>query len=176
MSAWWPHANRFADAQVKEAAIAHAVPLYPEAAAQTTESEVAEAKEEEPEADPTVVHAGLTEIQEGSAVELTNGHAGEPSTESAPSTAEVTDNAANAAGESQWENGNEMTMSQEWVDVKAPQETSETESAPVVTPAEPAGSQSWADDHPEAHGAPAAAADPNDGFHQVQRNRGVVAY
>ncbi|KAK0651641.1 hypothetical protein B0T16DRAFT_426409 [Cercophora newfieldiana] len=157
-------------AVVKKAAIAHALPLFQDAA--PTEVESTEPKE--PEADPTVVNAGLTEIEEGSAATLTNGHTEEPATtESAPSNADVTDNAANAAGESQWDTGNvnDLTMSQEWVDVKA--EAAEAENAFAAAPvAAPTNSQSWADDHPEAHEVPAAATDSNDGFHQVQRNRG----
>ncbi|KAK0704783.1 hypothetical protein B0H67DRAFT_360149 [Lasiosphaeris hirsuta] len=168
-------------AQVKQASIAHAAPLFPaEVVAQPTELEAEAADpietKDEPEADPTVVNAGLTEIDEGSATVLTNGHTSEPSAaDSAPSNADVTDSAANAAGESQWDTGNDMTMSQEWVDVKVPAESGEveqTEPQPTATPVAPAANPSWADDHPEATEAPAAAADPNDGFHQVQRNRG----
>jgi len=140
---------------------------------QPTDAEAVETKEEEEaEADPTVANAGLTEIEDGSATALTNGHAEPSTTDSAVrSNADVADSAANAAGESQWDTGNDMTMSQEWVEVKA--EPSETEAGATATPAPPANTQSWADDHPEAHEVPAATAtDANDGFHQVQRNRG----
>ncbi|KAK5660642.1 hypothetical protein OQA88_12005 [Cercophora sp. LCS_1] len=145
-------------ARVKELSVSY---LYGEA---PVEAEAVEAKEG-PQSDPTVANAGLTEIEEGSAEVLTNGHSAEPSTaDSAPSNADVADSAANAAGESQWDTPNDLTMSQEWVEVKAP----EAESTEDATPAAPANA-SWADDHPETHEAPA---DPNDGFHQVQRNRG----
>ncbi|KAK3344344.1 hypothetical protein B0T25DRAFT_556779 [Lasiosphaeria hispida] len=169
-------------AQVKQASIAHAAPLFPaEGVAQSTELEAEgvepiETKDEPEAVDPTVANAGLTEIDEGSATALTNGHTAESSAiDSAPSNADVTDSAANAAGESQWDTGNDMTMSQEWVDVKVPAESGEAEHAepqPTATPVAPAANPSWADDHPEATEAPVATADPNDGFHQVQRNRG----
>ncbi|KAL2024099.1 hypothetical protein VTK56DRAFT_9879 [Thermocarpiscus australiensis] len=159
-------------AQVKQAAIAHAAPaIQTEAAAQTGEAEVDESNEQ-PGTDPTVANAGLTEVEEGSAAPLTNGHVQEASTSSAaPSNADVADSAANAAGESQWDTGNDVTSSQEWVDVKIPREPSETETGVAATPAAPSNTQSWADDHPEPEAAPAAPAD--DGFQSVQgRGRG----
>lgn len=110
-----------------------------------------------------------------SAAALVNGHGqGAAPSSGAPSNADVADSAANAAGESQWDTGNDMTTSQEWVDVKVPREPSETETGVAATPAAPAAPahpQSWADDHPEAETASAAPAD--DGFQSVQgRNRG----
>jgi hypothetical protein len=90
----------------------------------------------------------------------------------APSNADVADDAANAAGESQWDTGNETSpTTQEWVDVKIPREPSETETGLAATPAAPSNTQSWADDHPEAEAGTAAPAD--DGFQSVPgRNRG----
>ncbi|KAH6613452.1 hypothetical protein F5144DRAFT_634038 [Chaetomium tenue] len=162
-------------AQVKKAAIALAAPYtQSETAQQSADPEAAVESKQEPETDPTVANAGLTEVDEGSATALTNGHAAEASSSSAapsapPSNAEVADEAANAAGESQWDTGNELSTSQEWVDVKISREASETETGPAATSAAP--SQSWADDHPETEAAPAAPAD--DGFQSVPgRNRG----
>ncbi|OAQ97419.1 hypothetical protein LLEC1_06809 [Akanthomyces lecanii] len=68
-------------------------------------------------------------------------------------------------------NGNDLSISQEWVDVKAPQEPAAT--AAAAAPVEAPSGKSWADDQPEVTtAAPSAApAQPNDGFHQVQRNR-----
>lgn len=164
-------------AQVKQASIANAAaPLAGEAveaAEPTTETETTEPEVEAAEAkeDPSVANAGLTEIDDGSAVALTNGHAPETSaTETVSSNADVADSAANAAAQSQqWDattTPNDLSMSQEWVDVKIPRENSEVEK-------EPTASQSWADDHPETSETPVAAAtEGNDGFHQVQRNRG----
>ncbi|KAK3304084.1 uncharacterized protein B0T15DRAFT_503408 [Chaetomium strumarium] len=159
-------------AQVKQLAIAHAAPFTQTEASQPAESSIVDSKQE-PQTDPTVANAGLTEVEEGSATALTNGHAQEPSSGSAGlSNADVDDSAANAAGESQWDTGNDAPSSQEWVDVKIPREPGETETGVAATPAAPSNTQSWADDHPEAEaGAPAAPAD--DGFQSVQgRNRG----
>ncbi|OAA63193.1 hypothetical protein ISF_05069 [Cordyceps fumosorosea ARSEF 2679] len=61
-------------------------------------------------------------------------------------------------------NGNDLSISQEWVDVQAPQDAAPATEAPAEVP----GAQSWADDQPEAG---SGTAPPNDGFHQVQRNR-----
>ncbi len=103
---------------------------------------------------------------------MTNGHAQEASLSSgAPSNTDVADDAANAAGESQWDIGTQMSVSQEWVDVTIPRDPSETETGINATPAAPSNTQSWADDHPETEAAPAAPAD--DGFQSVPgRNRG----
>lgn len=158
-------------AEVKNASVSHAAAFHADAAATETEG----AESSEPQTDPTIANAGLTEINDGSAVALTNGHTVEaPASDVAPSNADVADSAANAAGESQWDTSadqaNDMTLSQEWVDVK--REASEVETGATAAPAAPGNSQSWADDHPEPHEVAAASADPNDGFHQVQRNRG----
>ncbi|KAM7193367.1 hypothetical protein V8F20_008417 [Naviculisporaceae sp. PSN 640] len=167
-------------AKVKQLAIAYA---YPDGVPQPAESDV-ETKEPV-QTDPTVANASLTEIQEGSDVALANGHSEEPVATTSIPTTDVADNAANAAGESQWDTANDLTISQEWVDVKAPQEPTETEPAAEAepaaepapeataeaTPAAPANNQSWADDHPEPAEA-GTSTDANDGFHQVQRNRG----
>ncbi|CAK7202248.1 hypothetical protein SEUCBS139899_004970 [Sporothrix eucalyptigena] len=174
-------------AQVKAAAAANAGATF-----QSEASE--EASPESPvqvESDPTLVHASLTEIEAGTdtplveAAALTNGHAAEAqSTDAAASNianADVGDEAANTAGESQWDTGNgakDLSMSQEWVQV--PRDLAETETGLTATTAAPSNTQSWADEQPDppAAAAPvatpnAAAADPNDGFHQVQRhNRG----
>lgn len=42
-------------------------------------------------------------------------------------------------------NGNDLSISQEWVDVKAPQDAAPPAAAPVETP----NARSWADDQPE---------------------------
>jgi hypothetical protein len=61
----------------------------------------------------------------------------------------VADDAANAVAESHWDTSNqELSASQEWVDVKATEATEATE-AEAATPAPAANTQSWADDHPE---------------------------
>ncbi|RSL97861.1 hypothetical protein CEP52_010650 [Fusarium oligoseptatum] len=116
--------------------------------------------------DPTVAHASATEIEAGDVSAPVEAVA-QPSSNGLAN-ASVADDAANAVAESHWDTPNqELSASQEWVDVKATEAT-ETEAA---APAPAANTQSWADDHPEHAAETAAPADPNDGFHQVQRNR-----
>lgn len=162
--------------------MAHGTPLFETES--PTESEVAELKEQAT-TDPTIAHAGLTEIDQGATAPLINGQVPENAQETTHAVnAGVAEAGSNAAGERQWDtgaNGNDMTMSQEWVNVKAPVEN-EAEAASGAAPARATNTQSWADDQPEAPAAAAAAAaapaatttqpDANDGFHQVQRNRG----
>ncbi|KAI0406940.1 hypothetical protein F4802DRAFT_555097 [Xylaria palmicola] len=157
-------------AQVKAAATDYISPFTAtEDAPETTE--VAQESTTAVQTDPTIVHAGLTEIDSTGATEpLTNGHA-----ESAPhsatlTNADVSDSAANAAGESEWDTNTAMTasMTQEgWVEV--PRDPAETETGLTATPAVATNVQSWADDQPENPPEQVAAA--TDGFHQVQRNR-----
>ncbi|KAH0490541.1 hypothetical protein TgHK011_002005 [Trichoderma gracile] len=139
--------------------------------------------------DPTIANEAATEIAAGDGA-LTNGHdhvAAEPASNGLANAA-VADDAANAVAESHWDTSNpDNSISQEWVDVTHPVESTEAEGSaepsaeapaetPAETPAEPATEakkQSWADDHPDPVAeAPSAPADANDGFHQVQRNRG----
>ena len=149
--------------------IAHSAPLFPtDAPAEAAEAPVQSTTE--PQTDPTVAHATLTEIEAGTADALTNGHVeDEAAGGSLPVNADAGDSAANAAGESQWDTGNSMSMSQEWVEV--PRDPAETETGLNATPAAQANTQSWADEQPD-NPPEAPAADPNDGFHPVQRNRG----
>lgn len=131
--------------------------------------------------DPTVANAGLTEL---SSVEPPIHGAQVPEDTGPVIPQAVADTgAANEAAENHWEaklsasaEGNE-----EWVEV--PRDPAETETGVTATPAALTGTQSWADDHPEAAPAsapapapvPAAAtetADRNDGFHEVHHFRG----
>ncbi|KAI1269413.1 hypothetical protein F5Y18DRAFT_422363 [Xylariaceae sp. FL1019] len=125
------------------------------------------------ESDPTIVHAGLTEIDTtGATAPMTNGH-GESSPQSAfPTNADVTDNAANAAGENEWDTNNTMSASitqEDWVQV--PRDPTETETGVTATPAAPSNVQSWADEQPDSVPQASTPAEANDGFHQVHRNR-----
>jgi hypothetical protein len=63
--------------------------------------------------------------------------------------AKVSDDAANAVAESHWDTNTDLTMSQEWVDVKVPRDPSETDTGLQATLAGGSNTQSWADDHPE---------------------------
>lgn len=60
----------------------------------------------------------------------------------------MADDAANAVAESHWDTtNNEMSTSQEWVDVK-PAEAVEADAA-APAPTRVTNTHSWADDHPE---------------------------
>ncbi|KAH7320051.1 hypothetical protein B0I35DRAFT_478340 [Stachybotrys elegans] len=150
--------------QVKTLAQDYKTPLYTEGA-QAAEAEAGKVTG----TDPTVAHASATEIAAGDVAPAAPA-AAEPSTNGIANAA-VADEAANAVAESHWDQSNDMSISQEWVDV--PRDPAETETGLEATPAANSNVQSWADDHPDPAPEPEAApADPNDGFHQVQRNRG----
>lgn len=141
-------------ATVKASAAAHSAPLYQTAAQAETETETVPTEATETaQTDPTVANAGLTEIDAGTDTALTNGHLDEAAAESTIPNADVGDSAANAAGENQWDTGNDLAASQEWVEVQAPPETLPTDApaVPVVTAdaTATAAAPSWADDHPE---------------------------
>ncbi|KAK6824732.1 hypothetical protein PG995_015660 [Apiospora arundinis] len=148
-------------AQVKAASVAHVQSF---AATEEQAPEAAEATADAPVSDPTVTHAGLTEIDAGETqAPLANGH-----NEGIPN-ASVTDEAANAAAESQWDTPNDMSASQEdWVTVS--RDPAETETGLTATPAASGPVQSWADDQPE-NPPETLAAQADDGFQSVQRNR-----
>ncbi|ORY64136.1 uncharacterized protein BCR38DRAFT_392629 [Pseudomassariella vexata] len=158
-------------AQVKAATIAH-VNVFALAESETT-PEAAEPTIESSDnaaTDPTVVHAGLTELDTtGDVPAMTNGYTEETPSSGLPVNADVADGAANAAAESQWDAGNDMSASQEdWV--KVSRDPNETDTGLTATPAAAGPVQSWADDQPE--NPPEASAVPaDDGFQSVQRNR-----
>lgn len=152
IAADWPLTTA-SDATVKASVAAHSAPLYQTAAEAEVETEPIETAETV-QTDPTIANAGLTEIDAGTDNALTNGHSDEAAVDSTIPNADVGDAAANAAGENQWDTGNDLAASQEWVEVQAPPETLPTEDAPavpVVAAAAPAAANtaSWADDHPE---------------------------
>lgn len=71
-------------------------------------------------------------------------------TSNAPANASVADDAANASAEGQWDAANnDLSTSQEWVDVAVPRDPAETETGLEATPAAASNKQSWADDQPE---------------------------
>ncbi|KAI0843587.1 hypothetical protein F5Y06DRAFT_255317 [Hypoxylon sp. FL0890] len=175
-------------AQVKAASIAHAAQFAAQFAAAEASAESTEVPPETAATngtDPTVAHAGLTEIDTAAdTAPLTNGHTEPTPVSGVPENADVGDSAANAAAESQWDANNDVSASgsQEWVQV--PRDPTETENGLAATPATTGNVQSWAEDaqnHAENHqpevrastaaATPTAPTDANDGFHQVQRNR-----
>lgn len=99
------------------------------------------------QSDPTVVHAGLTEIDAESApTAVPNGH---ESTEiqGVPQNSGFGDE-GNAAAEANWDGANDLSTSQEWVEV--PRDAAETDTGLTATPAAPSNTQSWADDQPDS--------------------------
>ncbi|KAI0136977.1 hypothetical protein BJ170DRAFT_37658 [Xylariales sp. AK1849] len=166
-------------AQVKAAAMTH-VNLFSSTDEAEPVPEVSEVSPVEssklPETDPTIAHAGLTEIDStGATAPMTNGHIESTPDTGLPTNSDVGDSAANAAAESQWDaakNDLDASITQEdWV--KVPRDPAETDTGLTATPAAAGPTQSWADDQPEnppdVSETPSVPAD--DGFHQVQRNR-----
>lgn len=135
-------ANKTIDSNVKVLAREYKTPFDTEAA----QPEAAPAKEVA--SDPTMVNAAATEIDAGDTA-LVNGHASEAPAANGIANANVSDDAANAVAESQWDGDNSMSISQEWVDLKVPRDPTETETGLTATPAAATNTQSWADDQPD---------------------------
>lgn len=136
--------------QVKAAAAAYIAPFATVQAGPEITDTVAESVPVV-ETDPTVAHAGLTEIDTTGATEpLTNGHTESGPPSGVPANADVSDDAANAAAGSGWDPNNTMSSSitqEGWVEV--PRDPTETETGLTATPAAAGNVQSWADDQPE---------------------------
>lgn len=130
------------------------------------------------ETDPTVAHAGLTEI-DNPPVPTTNGDS-HVETPTVPDASNIDAGAANAAGEANW--GPELSASAEsgpdgWIEVA--RDPAETETGLNATPAVSNNTQSWAEDVPNEPTPPtyeaAVAQQPTnsgDGFHEVHHGRG----
>jgi hypothetical protein len=58
------------------------------------------------------------------------------------------DGTANAAAEANWDANNDLSTSQEWVEIH--RDSAETDTGITATPAAPSNVQSWADDQPES--------------------------
>lgn len=144
------HSDNHPDGQVKAAATAYVAPFVAAEGEPETSEAVAESAPTV-ETDPTVAHAGLTEMDATGATEpLTNGHAESASQPGVPANADVGDNAANAAAGSEVDADNAMSssMTQEgWVNI--PRDPTETETGVTATPAAASNVQSWADEQPE---------------------------
>ncbi|KAI9893738.1 MAG: hypothetical protein M1814_005954 [Vezdaea aestivalis] len=124
--------------------------------------------------DPTIAHAGQTELDDSP---LVNGAQTSPPTDSGPEQAAVGSDAANAVAESHWDV--RMTSSTEgpdsWVEISP--DTSRQEPASTLTSAANAAGQSWADDTPAQPQVPVNEPvippdNSNDGFHEVHHSRG----
>lgn len=162
----------FTYAQLKTSALS-ALNSADQAAPETDDFSEAAPAVEEPESDPTVTHATLTELEDTTTIPVSS--AADDATDEAPSAVPeqtiASADAGNAAAEATWAPEASMTSeSAEWVQVQNPEET-ETGTQPE--PAAPQSTSNWADE------AGAAAEEQsltpvteNDGFSEVRRDRG----
>ena len=171
--------SRDLDKQVRELAFEYAPFAAEEAwADEVAQSEPAPPTAEEPTAqvgtDPTIAHAGMTEI-DAEAEPMANGqsHVDVPTV---PEVSNIDAGAANAAAGNNWDASASVDQGADsWVEVS--RDPAETETGIAATPAAMAGTQSWADEVPtEMPAATAPAAEPKanggDGFHEVHHGRG----
>lgn len=137
-----------------------------------TVSEAAPATEE-PESDPTVTHATLTELEDTTTIPIAA--AGEATNDAPPVVPEqavAAADAGNAAAEAAWAPEASMTSesAEGWVQVQNPEET-ETGTQPE--PAAPSSTSNWADEAgAAAEEQSLAPVTENDGFSEVRRDRG----
>ena len=172
------------DKQVRDLAFEYA----PYAAEEAWAEEVAQSEPAPPAAedssatigtDPTVAHAGLTEIDESNEPKV-NGVSSHVDTGNVPDASKIDAGAANAAAGTNWEVKDPASAGSgpdEWVEI--PREPTETDTGNFATPAALTSTQSWAEDVPiestDSMPTPAYAqtpADGGDGFHEVQHHRG----
>lgn len=139
-----PFSNKFSDASLKESSFEY----YKVTRPATNEAEVETAEQPSMASDPTLVNAGLTEMDEPTVAAMSNGHE-EPTTptQGVPQNSGFGEG-ANAAAEANWDNANDLSTSQEWVEV--PRDATETDTGITATPAAPSNVQSWADDQPDS--------------------------
>lgn len=135
-----------------------------------TEEELEETKPVEPTSDPTIVNAGLTELEDTTKLENpTNGHV---QTSTVPEQISTGSEAANAVAEASWDPQASIITdtsanAEEWVQV--PRDPTETETGVQATPAAVQSSTNWAE---EVGAAEEKVKSDNDGFEQVRRDRG----
>lgn len=118
--------------------------------AEEPEAEAVATTEYPVESDPTIVNAGLTELDAPAVASLTNGHPEEASHGDAPGVPQNSGfgEGANAAAEANWDQTNDLSTSQEWVEVH--RDAAETDTGVTATPAAPSNTQSWADEQPDS--------------------------
>ena len=148
-------ANVPSDKHVRDSATEHAPPAYAAEEAwveEVAQSEPAPPASEEvstaPESDPTVVHAGLTEI-DAEVQPVLHDVESHVDTPTVPNASNIDAGAANAAAETNWEA--KLSASAEsgpdgWVEVA--RDPNETDTGVEGTPAAMSGTQSWAEDVP----------------------------
>ncbi|TVY35329.1 hypothetical protein LSUB1_G006502 [Lachnellula subtilissima] len=137
-------------ADIKNAYIS--LPPSPQTAIEAEETPAIETKEYPIESDPTIANAGLTELDAPAVTSLNNGAQESHEIQGVPQNSGFGDGAANAAAESNWDNTNDLSQSQEWVEV--PRDAAETDTGITGTPAAPSNVQSWADDQPDSPSEP----------------------
>ncbi|MCJ1374891.1 hypothetical protein MMC20_006124 [Loxospora ochrophaea] len=171
--------------QIRDSAIEHAPTSY--AAEEAWAEEVAQSEPIPPAAeettllngtDPTVAHAGLTEL-DAPPQPTANGVSHHIDTPTVPDASNIDAGAANAAAETNWEaklSASAESGPEGWVEV--PRDPAETDTGVAATPAAISSTQSWAEDVP-AEAVPAAAPPSTqsgpgtgDGFHEVHHSRG----
>ena len=167
----------FTFAQLKQASKDSALPLEDEDEVDVpAPSPTAEEAPPAYTSDPTITHAGLTELED-TAPPSTNG-APAQETMSGPQQGSTGAEAANAMAESNWDPqasviSNASAGGDGWVEV--PRDPAETDTGLTATPAAMHGAASWAEEVTEGAAAEEKAAIENDGFEQVvhhQRGRG----
>lgn len=165
------------DKQIRDLAFEYA----PYAAEEAWAEEVAQAEPGPPSAedststpvgtDPTVAHAGLTEI-DIPAEPIANGNSSHVDTPNVPDASNIDAGAANAAAGTNWDPKQSGT-GEDWVEV--PRDPTETDTGNTATPAAMTNNtQSWADQVDQMP-QPAYTQPPTeggDGFHEVQHHRG----
>lgn len=120
-------------------------------------------------ADPTITHAGLTELEDTAQPPSTNGVPAQE-TMAAPEQGSTGSTAANAMAESHWNPeasiiSNASAGGDGWVEV--PRDPAETDTGLIATPAAMHGNASWAEEVTEGAAAEEKTAIENDGFEQV---------
>ena len=163
------------DKQVRDLAFEYA----PYAAEEAWAEEVAQSEPNPPAAeetsstpvgtDPTVAHAGLTEI-ENPVEPVANGVSSHVDTPTVPDASNIDAGAANAAGGANWDA--KPSGEADWMEV-AQRDPAETDTGNQGTPAAMSNTQSWAEDVPSVP-PPSynqTTANDGDGFHEVSRHR-----
>ncbi|TVY43896.1 hypothetical protein LOCC1_G003844 [Lachnellula occidentalis] len=133
-------------ADIKNAYIS--LPPSPQTAIEAEEAPAVETKDYPVQSDPTIANAGLTELDSPAVTSLENGTQESHEIQGVPQNSGFGDGAANAAAESNWDNTNDLSQSQEWVEV--PRDAAETDTGITATPAAPSNVQSWADEQPDS--------------------------
>lgn len=180
-------ANISTDSQVKQAAVGFgAFPgeesTQEEASAQSTDAPAVQPEDTVPSSDPTIAHAGLTELG-----------LNQPAEEEKPvvaaedlpiAEASIDDGSANKSAETQWDNAAATAGNEEQLDDSfemVPRPADETEA--VHEPAQPQSTSSWADQTSANATATEAAAENNnttnglastdaEGYQSVERRGG----